>query len=138
MGHRVAVAALPARARPVSAGCDADAPDDTQPGTPARHGNVGAARGSGNPVANACRDHRHSTPPAAAPAGNRLPDSGMTTQPQPPVTVTPSLPNRRNAELLLLCFATVITTAAFAIVQANQDRGISWQLVDYAAGFLAV
>jgi cell division protein FtsW (lipid II flippase) len=62
----------------------------------------------------------------------------MTTQPQPPVTVTPPLPNRRNAELLLLCFATVITAAAFAIVQANQDRGISWQLVDYAAGFLAV
>ena len=62
----------------------------------------------------------------------------MTTQPQPPVTVTPSLPNRRNAELLLLCFATVITTAAFAIVQANQERGINWQLLTYAAGFLAV
>src|ERR1700758_3263368 len=62
----------------------------------------------------------------------------MTTQPQPPVTVTPSLPNRRNAELLLLCFATVITVAAFAIVQATQERGISWQLLNYAAGFLAV
>ena len=62
----------------------------------------------------------------------------MTTQPQAPVTVTPSLPNRRNAELLLLCFATVITCAAFAIVQANQERGLSWQLLDYAAGFLAV
>ena len=62
----------------------------------------------------------------------------MTTQPQPPVTVTPPLPNRRNAELLLLCFATVITAAAFAIVQANQERGVSWALFDYAAGFLAV
>ncbi|MGA7135380.1 MAG: FtsW/RodA/SpoVE family cell cycle protein [Mycobacterium sp.] len=62
----------------------------------------------------------------------------MTTQPQPPVTVTPPLPNRRNAELALLCFAAVITAAAFAIVQANQDRGISWQLLDYAVGFLAV
>src|ERR1700758_3510959 len=62
----------------------------------------------------------------------------MTTQPQPPVTVTPSLPNRRNAELLLLCFATVITVAAFAIVQATQERGLSWQLLNYAAGFLAV
>ena len=31
----------------------------------------------------------------------------MTTQPQPPVTVTPSLPNRRNAELFLLGFASV-------------------------------
>ena len=46
---------------------------------------------------------------AATPAGHRLPDGGMTTQPQAPVTVAPSLPNRRNAELLLLCFATVIT-----------------------------
>ena len=62
----------------------------------------------------------------------------MTTQPQPPVTVTPPLPNRRNAELALLCFAAVITAAAFAIVQANQERGISWQLLDYAVGFLAV
>jgi cell division protein FtsW (lipid II flippase) len=62
----------------------------------------------------------------------------MTTQPQPPVTVTPPLPNRRNAELLLLCFAAVITAAAFAIVQANQERGVSWQLVTYAAGFLAL
>jgi cell division protein FtsW (lipid II flippase) len=62
----------------------------------------------------------------------------MTTQPQPPVTVTPPLPNRRNAELALLCFAAVITAAAFAIVQANQERGISWQLLAYAVGFLAV
>jgi cell division protein FtsW (lipid II flippase) len=62
----------------------------------------------------------------------------MTTQPQPPVTVTPSLPNRRNAELLLLCFATVITAAAFAIVQANQERSLSWQLLNYAVGFLVV
>ena len=62
----------------------------------------------------------------------------MTTQPQPPVTVTPPLPNRRNAELLLLCFAAVITAAAFAIVQANQERGVSWQLVSYASGFLAL
>jgi cell division protein FtsW (lipid II flippase) len=62
----------------------------------------------------------------------------MTTQPQAPVTVTPSLPNRRNAELMLLCFATVVTSAAFVIVQANQEREISWQLVTYAVGFLAV
>ena len=62
----------------------------------------------------------------------------MTTKPQPPVAVTPPLPNRRNAELLLLCFAAVITSAAFAIVQADQERGVSWQLISYAAGFLAV
>jgi cell division protein FtsW (lipid II flippase) len=62
----------------------------------------------------------------------------MTTKPQPPVAVTPPLPNRRNSELLLLCFATVITAAALAIVEANQERGVSWDLVNYAAGFLAL
>jgi cell division protein FtsW (lipid II flippase) len=67
-----------------------------------------------------------------------MPGSGMITQQQPPVAVTPPLPNRRNAELLLLCFAAAITVAALAIVQANQDLGLRWDLVDYAAGFLAV
>jgi cell division protein FtsW (lipid II flippase) len=62
----------------------------------------------------------------------------MTTQPQPPVAVMPPLPNRRNAELLLLCFATVITAAAFALVQADQERGVHWELFNYAAGFLAL
>ena len=36
----------------------------------------------------------------------------MTTQPRPVVAVTPPLPNRRNAELLLLGIAAVITTVA--------------------------
>lgn len=62
----------------------------------------------------------------------------MTTEPQPPVAVTPPLPTRRNAELLLLCFATVITAIAFAIVEANQDRAVHWDLVTYAAAFLAL
>ena len=47
----------------------------------------------------------------------------MTTQLQPPVAVTPPLPTRRNAELLLLCFAALITVAALLIVEANQERG---------------
>ena len=64
--------------------------------------------------------------------------TGMTTQPQPPVAVTPPLPNRRNAELLLLCFATAITAVAFALVQADQERDISWQLINYAIVFLAL
>ncbi len=64
--------------------------------------------------------------------------TGMSTQPQPPVAVTPPLPNRRNAELLLLGFATVITAAAFALVQADQERDISWQLINYATGFFAL
>ena len=48
----------------------------------------------------------------------------MTTQVQPPVAVTPPLPTRRNAELLLLCFAAVITVAALLIVEANQQHGL--------------
>ena len=43
----------------------------------------------------------------------------MTTQIQPAVAVTPPLPTRRNAELLLLCFAALITVAALLIVEAN-------------------
>ena len=55
----------------------------------------------------------------------------MTTQPQAPVTVTPPLPNRRNAELFLLGFAVVITTVALLIVEANQEQGLSWDLAQY-------
>ena len=58
----------------------------------------------------------------------------MTTQLQPPVAVTPPLPTRRNAELLLLCFAAVITFAALLIVEANQERGLRWNVSGYALG----
>ena len=62
----------------------------------------------------------------------------MTTQPQAPVTVTPPLPTRRNAELLLLCFATLITTVALLIVEANQEQGITWDLISYTLAFLTL
>src|SRR3984893_5100711 len=62
----------------------------------------------------------------------------MTTQLQPPVAVTPPLPTRRNAELLLLCFAALITVAALLIVQANQDRDLHWNLVTYGLIFLVM
>lgn len=62
----------------------------------------------------------------------------MTTQLQPPVAVTPPLPTRRNAELLLLCFAAVITIAALLIVEANQERGLHWDLFSYGLGFLTL
>jgi cell division protein FtsW (lipid II flippase) len=62
----------------------------------------------------------------------------MTTQPQPAVTVLPPLPNRRNAELLLLGFATVITTVALLIVEANQEQGISWDLASYTLAYMAL
>jgi cell division protein FtsW (lipid II flippase) len=62
----------------------------------------------------------------------------MTTQLQPPVAVTPPLPTRRNAELLLLCIAALITVAALLIVEANQERGLRWDLITYGLIFLAV
>jgi hypothetical protein len=62
----------------------------------------------------------------------------MTTQPQPVVAVTPPLPNRRNAELLLLAFATVITTVALFIVEANQEQGVRWDLAQYTVAFMAL
>ncbi|GFG73747.1 FtsW/RodA/SpoVE family cell cycle protein [Mycobacterium botniense] len=62
----------------------------------------------------------------------------MTTQPQPPVAVTPPLPTRRNAELLLLCFATAITVAALLIVEADQERGVRWDLTSYGLAFLTL
>ena len=62
----------------------------------------------------------------------------MTTQLQPPVTVTPPLPTRRNSELLLLFFAAVITVAALVIVEANQERGLRWALVGYGLAFLSL
>ena len=62
----------------------------------------------------------------------------MSTQPQSPVAVTPPLPTRRNAELALLCFATLVTTVALLIVEANQEQGISWDLVPYTLAFLTL
>lgn len=54
----------------------------------------------------------------------------MTTQLQPPVAVTPPLPTRRNAELLLLGFASLITVAALLIVEANQTRDLHWDAIN--------
>jgi cell division protein FtsW (lipid II flippase) len=62
----------------------------------------------------------------------------MTTQPQSPVAVMPPLPNRRNAELFLLGFATVITTVALLLVEANQEQGLHWDLAQYAVAYLAL
>lgn len=61
-----------------------------------------------------------------------------TTQPQSPVAVTPPLPTRRNAELLLLCFATGITAVALLVVEASQEQGLRSDLAGYAAAYLAL
>ena len=62
----------------------------------------------------------------------------MTTQPQAPVVIAPSTPTRRNAELALLCFATLITVVALVIVEANQEQGISWDLASSTLAFLTL
>jgi len=59
-----------------------------------------------------------------------------TTAPQRPVEIAPALPNRRNAELALLCFATLITGVALMIVEANQEQGVRWDLLGYTLAFL--
>ncbi|BCI92420.1 hypothetical protein NIIDMKKI_76260 [Mycobacterium kansasii] len=48
------------------------------------------------------------------------------------------MPTRRNAELVLLCFAAVITVAALLIVEANQDRSLHWDLASYGLAFLTL
>ncbi|HTY26784.1 MAG TPA: FtsW/RodA/SpoVE family cell cycle protein, partial [Mycobacterium sp.] len=62
----------------------------------------------------------------------------MTTAPQSPVTLAPTTPTRRNAELALLCFATLITVVALVIVEANQEQGISWDLASSTLAFLTL
>ena len=62
----------------------------------------------------------------------------LTTAPQSPVALIPVLPTRRNAEMALLCFAALITGVALMIVEANQDRGLSWDLLRYTGAFLAL
>ncbi len=62
----------------------------------------------------------------------------MTTAPQPPVTLAAPLPTRRNTELALLCFATVITFIALLIVEANQELGIRWDIASYMLAYLTL
>ena len=62
----------------------------------------------------------------------------MTTAPQAPVRISPPPPTRRNAELSLLFFATGITAVALLIVEANQERGVSWDLLTYTLAFLTL
>ena len=62
----------------------------------------------------------------------------MSTAPQPPVSVTPPLKNRRNAELLLVFFAAAITAIALLIVEANQEQGLTLDLAGYTVAYLAL
>ncbi len=101
-------------------------------------GSAAAARRTAAVAVPHAAAHRDSAASPTTRAGNELPGSVMTTQPQSPVTVTPPLPNRRNAELFLLGFAAVITTVALLLVEANQEQGLHWDLAQYAVAYLAL
>lgn len=45
---------------------------------------------------------------------------------------------RRGTEILLLIFATVIVTAAFVLVEANQEQALSLQVVWYGLAYLGL
>lgn len=47
-------------------------------------------------------------------------------------------PTRRNSELMLLLFAVVIVTGAYAVVDANVRNKVSLQVAYYGAGFAAL
>ena len=168
LGHRIAAAALPAAARHVAAHPDRrPAPakhhrtSRRQP--PARHPPARrplrlrqppcrpqprvppAPRPKHSATAPAARRrlaHHFATYRASAPAtsaGHRLPGAGMTTQPQPPVAVTPPLPNSAQCR-----------AAAAVFRHGDHHRGVRsscrptrnaasrWDLTHLRAGFLAV
>ncbi len=60
------------------------------------------------------------------------------TVPQSPVQLAAAMPTRRNSELALVCFATLITALALLIVEANQEQGLSWDLLTYSFVFLTL
>lgn len=62
----------------------------------------------------------------------------MSTQPQAVVVVTPPVRHRRNAELLLLGFATVIIAVAFLLVSVNQQQRVGWDLLRYILAYAAL
>ena len=62
----------------------------------------------------------------------------MSTAPQAPVVLARPLPTRRNGEVGLLFYATLITAVALLIVEANQQRALNWDLLSYTLVFLTI
>ena len=62
----------------------------------------------------------------------------MSTQPRAVVAVAPQVAHRRNAELLLLGFATGITAVALLLVSVNQQQRVGWDLLGYTSAYLAL
>lgn len=55
-----------------------------------------------------------------------------------PVMPAPRARTGRGAELLLLAFAAIITTAALALVEVNQEQELTTDLLRYGAAFLGL
>ena len=62
-------------------------------------------------------------------------EAAVTTAPQAPVSPAAPFATRRGAELALIGFAAVITGVALLIVEANQEQGLSWDLLTYTLAF---
>ena len=62
----------------------------------------------------------------------------MSTAPQAPVVLARRLPTRRNGELGLVFYATLVTAVALLIVEANQQRALNWDLLSYTLVFLTI
>ncbi|MCP2294863.1 cell elongation-specific peptidoglycan biosynthesis regulator RodA [Nocardia amikacinitolerans] len=60
--------------------------------------------------------------------------------PSPPGGFAPAPPpsTRRNAELLLLGFAALITTVSLFLVEASQEQSVTWDIAKYGLAFLAL
>ncbi|MCV7191208.1 FtsW/RodA/SpoVE family cell cycle protein [Mycolicibacterium brumae] len=55
-----------------------------------------------------------------------------------PTAAAPSLPNRRDTELGLLCLAALLTAVALAIVEINQDQGLGVGTFLYPLAYLGL
>lgn len=66
------------------------------------------------------------------------PSAGAFPSPPGGFAPAPAPSTRRNAELLLLAFAVIITMAALVLVEASQDRQAWWQLARLGLAYLAL
>ena len=60
--------------------------------------------------------------------------------PSPPGGFAPAPPpsTRRNAELLLLAFAALLTTVSLFLVEASQEQSVTWDIAKYGLAFLGL
>jgi cell division protein FtsW (lipid II flippase) len=71
-------------------------------------------------------------------ADPQAPSAGSIPSPPSGFAPAPRPSNRRNAELVLLGFAVLITTLSLVLVEASQEQELTWDLVKYAAAYAAM